>query len=117
MRESQRYRYKAADCLRPAQQAHDHSHRAVYLSRAVSWQITNSANVRCRPSSRPIARQTMEIPTMMAIWPGNRNHSSQPISIPARSRYTSPIKSLVYRCGGGNNARLALRRSNFDCRT
>ena len=46
-----------------------------------------------------------------------RNHSSQPISIPARSRYTSWIKSLVYRCGGGNNAGPALRRSNFDCRT
>jgi hypothetical protein len=27
------------------------------------------------------------------------------------------IKSLIYRCGGGNNAGLALRRINFDCRT
>ena len=34
MRDSQRYRYKAADCLRAAQQAHDPSHRAVHLSMA-----------------------------------------------------------------------------------
>jgi hypothetical protein len=37
MRDSQRYPYKAADCLRAAQQAHDPPHRAVHLSMAVSW--------------------------------------------------------------------------------
>jgi hypothetical protein len=37
MRDSQRYRSKAADCLRAAQQARDLSRRARYLSLAVSW--------------------------------------------------------------------------------
>jgi hypothetical protein len=37
MRDSLRYRYKAADCLRAAQQAHDPSHRAIHLSMALSW--------------------------------------------------------------------------------
>ena len=37
MHESQRYRYKAAECLRTAQEARDHFHRKVHLSMAMSW--------------------------------------------------------------------------------
>jgi hypothetical protein len=35
MRDSQRYRYKAADCLRAAQLAHGHP--AIHLSMALAW--------------------------------------------------------------------------------
>ena len=37
VRDSQRYRYKAADCLRAAQQTHDLRRRVFYLSMAHSW--------------------------------------------------------------------------------
>jgi hypothetical protein len=37
MHESQRYRYKAAECLQAAQQARDPLHRAAHLSMALSW--------------------------------------------------------------------------------
>jgi hypothetical protein len=37
MYDSQRYRDKAAECLRSAQQARDPVHRAVHLSMALSW--------------------------------------------------------------------------------
>jgi hypothetical protein len=37
MHEAQRYRYKAAECLRAAQQARDLFHRAAHLSMALSW--------------------------------------------------------------------------------
>jgi hypothetical protein len=47
-----------------------HSTTMARIASAMPRQITNSANVRCRPSSRPIARQTMEIPRMMAHMAG-----------------------------------------------
>src|SRR5215470_6851895 len=84
------------------------------IASATPRQITNSANVSGdSPADQSPARQWRS--PERRIWPGNRNHSSQPISIQAPSRYTSPIKSLVYRCGSGNNAGLALRRSIAGC--